>query len=1319
MTRCLTCGRRAEGAHPPCGSAPPRPPAEPPAALPVVPGYLVRGLLGRGGFATVFEAERAADGRRVALKVARLDAAGAREQLEREAEALRAIGPPAVPALLGRGALGDGAPYLALELVEAPSLDALLLAGGGALPRAELGPAVLATLEALAAIHGAGWAHGDLKPENVLLAGEPRVARLVDLGLAERLGARAAAPGPGTPGFAGTAEYMSPEQCQGLSPDARSDVYAAGALLLELAAGRPPFFGPAPEVRHAHVNLRPPPPASLAPMPAALAQAILRCLAKAPEDRFPSAAALLEAVAPSLSGSSPEDAPRAAQAAPPPSRAARRSVGVVYLESGAEVGRLQAAAAQLGGVLAHAEGRRCAWVFDPAAGENPVRLALHAARSAVAAGLAPRGLVDLVAVLARPRPGGADRYLAAAFSDPGSWPAASDPAGALATARAAEVLVGVGLETVPGRPDLFVCPLHPAGADETTVVREGAPPLLGRDEVLARLAALALDAARDRSPIVTSVLGDPGLGKSHLGAALAERLRALTPAPLVLELRARTAPESGDALAALLRWLLDVPAAAAAPPDAGRSLLALALPPELRDEAWPAVALTLGWLAPGAPLLEAAGAAPGALTALAIRAAASLLRRRAAARPLCVLLDDAHLAGGAALDALESAALAEARAPLFVCALARPAFAAARPYWGERAARRQLERLEPLPAATAAELCRRLLAPAEGIPAQAVERLAARAQGVPFLLVELVRGLRRDGLVRPQPQGRSWYLATDELDRVPDLPLVEWLAGTELRAMPPDLASHAQLLALLGDEVPLGEADGVLAQLAEAGLGGAFPLDTGAAVRRLAGRGLLVPPRRGGGTRYRLPLVRDAVARSTPDALRAAIHEAAFRFHLRPGSLPEPARLLRLAVHGQESGRRADAAAAFLQVSADQAGRHAYLQAEALYSRALENLPASSLPQRLEALRGRGLMRSRTARHRDAVADLEAACAVARELGDAAAEREALLDEATALDWMSDFGASRACVEAAEALPGVPSPRVQARLDLGRGRSLFRASRWADACATLDRAAALAGRQGDAGYETLVASLLLLGAALPYLGRPAQAEAALERARAVATGRGDLVHVAVAHSNRRNLSVARGDLAAAVAGQLEAIRIARELGHLDSEYASEFNLAELYYQAGDLAAAAPHLARAEEIERSHPEAAPGPLGLLLRARALLAGGDAAGARARLERYREARAAGWGGAEVGPSEAVLADMVELAARGAADAEWEALLARSARDSVEQEPVEVLEMRGLAALRAGRLDTARAALEGALELAGRIPGLLAPRIRRALEAAQAAS
>ncbi len=242
------------------------------------------------------------------------------------------------------------------------------------------------------------------------------------------------------------------------------------------------------------------------------------------------------------------------------------------------------------------------------------------------------------------------------------------------------------------------------------------------------------------------------------------------------------------------------------------------------------------------------------------------------------------------------------------------------------------------------------------------------------------------------------------------------------------------------------------------------------------------------------------------------------------------------------------------------------------------------------------------------------------------------------------------------------------------------------------------------------------GTALPAMGRAAEGDAALERARALAADHGDLGHLCAVYINRRNLLVARQDLAGAVRDQLESVRIGRELGMVATEYMGEYNLAELHYQAGDAAGAEPHLRRGLEIEQRHPEAAPLPLSALLWARLLIFTGDLAAARLRradfLEGLARARARGVG---LGPAEAVLAEMVELATGEANDAEWDALVERSLRDSVEQEPIEVMEMRGLAALRDGRLAQARQALRSALELAASIPNLLAPRVRGALERA----
>jgi hypothetical protein len=146
-----------------------------------------------------------------------------------------------------------------------------------------------------------------------------------------------------------------------------------------------------------------------------------------------------------------------------------------------------------------------------------------------------------------------------------------------------------------------------------------------------------------------------------------------------------------------------------------------------------------------------------------------------------------------------------------------------------------------------------------------------------------------------------------------------------------------------------------------------------------------------------------------------------------------------------------------------------------------------------------------------------------------------------------------------------------------------------------------------------------------------------------------------------------------------------------------------------------------EIESRHPETAPVPHGLLLEARLLARLGDAVPARGRLDEVRgaveRARARGWHGSELGPSEEVLASMVDLATRVAGSEEWDGLVERSRRFSVEQEPIEVAEMRGLTALRAGRVEEARASLAGALELARTIPNLMEERLRGALRQAGA--
>lgn len=1280
MPRCTTCGLRASARCPGCGAD--LPVRTPSPAWPGVPGFAVSGELGRGGFGAVLAARRLPEGTSVALKLAEGGAEAAR-QLAAEARALRAVGPPHVPALLGEGRLDDGRPYLVLERLELPTLAEVLERAGGALERADAIRAGAALLHALAALHGAGWRHGDVKPENVLVDGDRAV--LVDLGLAAEAGAEADA----AAALAGTAEYLSPERIEGRPEDARSDVYAAGAVLYELLAGVPPFRGAAAEVRRAHLERR---PGRLAAVPAAVEAVVQRCLAKEPAARFASAAAaaaaLLEA---RRAGGEPPEREPALEEAPPDGEAPRRQVVTVFVEGVADTVRFHAAATAVGGALAHSSGAFHAVVLDPAGGE-PLRAAVRAAALLCARGVIRRARVDVVSALVQRRAAGPPRYLSAALAEPARYPAATDPDGVLVARGLADALPDEPFEPVPGLPSHLRLGVGAPGA--TLLHQPTAAPLLERAALLERLLALAAEAARGR-PALALVLAERGLGKSRLGAALADALRGEPGGPRVVELRASGASAPG-ALAALLRFALRLPVAA--PPEGGRDVLRRALPAGLA-ETWPAVALALGWLDPAAPEVRRLAAAPGALRTAQARAAGEALRRRAAVRPLAVVLDDGQDAEPAVLDALEVAALAEGGARLLVCVLARPGLLASRPALGERAARRAVLRLEPLSPGAAAELCAWLLRPAEHVPASAVARLVTRAGRVPLLLVELVRALRRDGTLRRVPGG-GWFLAADELERGVEAPLVEWLAARELAALPPDLAAHAHLVALLGEDASPAEIAGVVAELDRLGAGAAFPLDADAATLRLVGLALLVP--RGGRLAYAAPLLREGIAGATPPALAAAVHVAAVR-HLRATGGPDPAGRERLAHHAAAAGEHGLAAEGFLARAEDHAARHDYVSAERLYSLQLAIVPEADAAARLRGRRGRGLMRMRIGRGLDAVADLEAAASEARAAGDRAAEADCLLDAAMALDWLNDYAAAAARTAAArEAAGDAAGPLLRARLELARGRSLLRAGRVDEARATLEAAAALAETHPDDGYETLVIALVLLVYVLSVVDRPDEAAGVAERAIGLATARGDRLHLGAALNNLHAVHAARGRLAEALDDLDAYLRVGRELGMPSFEYVAAHNAGELLYLAGRVEEAAPRARRAREVEERHPEVSRFRHGALLEARLLARAGHGAAAGSRLE------AVAAGGAPATRALEVLVDAVSCSAASAAREAWEAVAARAAEHARGLERVEVLELWAIAAARAGRHAEAAAALGRARALAAEGGRLMLPRL-----------
>ena len=262
-----------------------------------VAGWTLEEELGRGGLGVVFRA-RHEDGRLAALKLLIAPPApAARARLEGELRALLRLDHPHVVRVLDAGQ-DQGRPWLAMELIAGESLQALL-EREGPLPPARAVAVIRALAGALTHCHAQGVLHRDLKPDNVLLdrQGWPR---LVDFGLALELdgsGSRLTRTGQllGTPG------YWSPEQARGdlQALDGRTDVYALGATLFALLTGQPPFSAGSLVEALQQVERDPaPPPSRLAPrVDPALDALVLRCLAKAPAARFPTAAALEAALA--------------------------------------------------------------------------------------------------------------------------------------------------------------------------------------------------------------------------------------------------------------------------------------------------------------------------------------------------------------------------------------------------------------------------------------------------------------------------------------------------------------------------------------------------------------------------------------------------------------------------------------------------------------------------------------------------------------------------------------------------------------------------------------------------------------------------------------------------------------------------------------------------------------------------------------------------------------------------------------------------------------------------------------------------------------
>jgi eukaryotic-like serine/threonine-protein kinase len=303
VTFCGVCGSRLPGADPVVGPA-----ADPLVGLVIDGRYRIIDLIGRGGMGAVYRVEHVKMGKIMAVKLLHGELSQDQDlvrRFRREAETVSRLTHINTVSVFDFGT-HNGMMFLVMEFIDGRDLAEILRASGP-IPFARAAGILIQVCSALVEAHGKGIVHRDLKPENIIVTIDPDqgdFVKVLDFGLAKLKDVRGGTHITVQGSLLGTPYYMAPEHIRGENVDARTDVYALGAVMHKLLTGEPPFSAGTPMgIITKHLTEEPPAPSEGFPelgIPRVADRIVKKAMAKSPAERFASADEMRHALADSL-----------------------------------------------------------------------------------------------------------------------------------------------------------------------------------------------------------------------------------------------------------------------------------------------------------------------------------------------------------------------------------------------------------------------------------------------------------------------------------------------------------------------------------------------------------------------------------------------------------------------------------------------------------------------------------------------------------------------------------------------------------------------------------------------------------------------------------------------------------------------------------------------------------------------------------------------------------------------------------------------------------------------------------------------------------